>query len=136
MRRLSAIVPQHVPYPEHQVRSSARPKQDLLSRHRVLSCSKSTALRTLQQLAEEAAFVSLGTSTAAAIVVCCIYFVFFCFSIFNYIYTKYPFYEILIVSNACKSHAIRTPVSIKLTQLSQRQPQDILRSSDFGCQLE
>lgn len=62
----------------------------------------------LQQLAEEAAFTPYGTSTAAAIVACCLYFVFLCCAIANYVYTKYPFYDVLIISTACKSLTFAT----------------------------
>ena len=51
-----------------------------------------------------AAFTPYGTSEAAAIVACILYFMFFCCAIANYIYTNYPFYDVLIISTACKSH--------------------------------
>lgn len=55
------------------------------------------------QLALESAFIPYGTSTAAAIVACCVYFFFFCAGLANYFYTKYPFYDVLCISTACKS---------------------------------
>ena len=56
----------------------------------------------LQRLAEKAAFTPYGTSTAAAIVACCLYFLFLCCAIANFAYTKYPFYDVLIISTACE----------------------------------
>ena len=51
-----------------------------------------------------AAFTPYGTSEAAAIVACILYFMFFCCAVANYVYTNYPFYDVLIISTACKSH--------------------------------
>ena len=58
----------------------------------------------LQEVAEMAAFTPYGTSEAAAIVACILYFMFFCCAVANYVYTNYPFYDVLIISTACKSH--------------------------------
>ena len=57
------------------------------------------------QLALESAFIPFGTSLAAAIVACCLYFLFFCAGLANYFYTKYPFYDVLCISTACESLA-------------------------------
>ena len=56
-----------------------------------------------QEVAEEIAFTPLGTSTAAAIVACCLFFVFSCLAVGNWIWTKYSFYDVLIISTACES---------------------------------
>ncbi len=57
----------------------------------------------LQEVAEMAAFTPYGTSEAAAIVACILYFMFFCCAVANYVYTNYPFYDVLIISTACES---------------------------------
>ena len=57
------------------------------------------------QLALESAFIPFGTSVAAAIVVCCLFFLFFCAGLANYLYTKYAFYDVLCISTACRSPA-------------------------------
>ena len=51
-----------------------------------------------------AAFTPYGASEAAAIVACLLYFMSFCCAVANYVYTNYPFYDVLIISTACKSH--------------------------------
>ena len=55
------------------------------------------------QLALESAFIPYGTSLTAAIVVCCIFFCFFCAALGNYLYTKHPFYDVLCIATACKN---------------------------------
>ena len=44
--------------------------------------------------------VCRGASTAAAIVVTCLYFLFLCAAVANFLYTKYPWYDVLVVSAA------------------------------------
>ena len=100
MRHILAIVPQDIPYPEHQVPSCLSTSA---SCRRVVAGPILDARPCLQQLAEEAAFTPYGTSTAAAIVACCLFFVALCCAIANYVYTKYPFYDVLIISTACES---------------------------------
>lgn len=95
MRQLTQTVPQHIHNPEHYVSHCF--------------CLRDQAERTfdswfLQEVAEMAAFPPYGTSEAAAIVACILYFMFFCCAIANYVYTNYPFYDVLIISTACKSH--------------------------------
>ncbi len=95
MRQSTQIVPQHIHNPEHYVRHCL--------------CLHTQAERTfeswsfLQEVAEMAAFTPYGTSEAAAVVACILYFMFFCCAVANYIYTNYPFYDVLIISTACKS---------------------------------
>jgi hypothetical protein len=95
MRQLTQTVPQHIHNPEHYVSHCF--------------CLRDQAERTfdswfLQEVAEMAAFTPYGSSEAAAIVACILYFMFFCCAIANYVYTNYPFYDVLIISTACKSH--------------------------------
>lgn len=47
----------------------------------------------------------LGTSTADAIVVTCLYFLFLCAAVANFVYTKYPWYDVLIISAAFRTAA-------------------------------
>ncbi len=54
-------------------------------------------------LAEQSAFTSYGTSTAAAVVACIIFFLFLCGAATNSFYTKYLMYEVLCAATACKS---------------------------------
>ena len=50
-------------------------------------------------------FVCIGTSTADAIVVTCLYFLFLCAAVANFVYTKYPWYDVLIISLAFRTAA-------------------------------
>lgn len=75
MRQLTQTVPQHIHNPEHY------------------------------EVAEMAAFTPYGTSEAAAIVACILYFMFFCCAVANYVYTNYPFYDVLIISTAFRTAA-------------------------------
>ena len=64
-----------------------------------------------QEVAIMAAFSPYGSSEAAAIVACILYFTFFCCALANYFYTNYPFYDVLIIATACKySHVIACAV--------------------------
>ncbi|KAK9835287.1 hypothetical protein WJX84_003122 [Apatococcus fuscideae] len=51
------------------------------------------------------AYTPFGTSTADAIVVTCLYFLFLCAAVANFLYTKYPWYDVLIVSLAFRTAA-------------------------------
>ena len=53
------------------------------------------------EAAQELAETPLGSSTAAAIVATCLYFVFFLAAIGNWLYTKYSWHDVLVVSTAC-----------------------------------
>ena len=48
-------------------------------------------------------FTPYGTYCAAAINVCCLFFLCFCAAVANYLSTKHPFYNILCIATACET---------------------------------
>ena len=108
MRQLTQIVPQHIHDPEHYVRFDfACARSCMLYAACILlvdqdSSALSKCWSVSQEVAIMAAFTPYGSSEAAAIVACILYFMFFCFALANYFYTNYPFYDVLIIATACK----------------------------------
>ena len=53
------------------------------------------------EAAKELAATPLGTSAAAAIVAACLYFIFMCLAVISWLWTKYSWHDVLVISTAC-----------------------------------